>query len=133
MNSTRKGKQGERQAAAYLRSLGFTARRGQQHAGGPDSPDIVTDIPGWHFEVKYGSRSYINFGATLDKALAQATREAPPGAQPAVLWYQTGGLKRWVLTTGPEAHYIGHDAIGARLRATPAPPASSPVHLPSRR
>jgi len=52
MNSRDKGKRGEREWAEFLRSLGFAdARRGQQHRGGPDSPD-VTGVPGIHFEVK---------------------------------------------------------------------------------
>lgn len=47
-----KGKAGEREAAALLREWGFeSARRGQQYAGGADSPDVV-GLPGWHIEVK---------------------------------------------------------------------------------
>ena len=46
MNSKRKGKAGELEAAAELRRvLGVEARRGVQHAGGPDSPDVV-GLPG---------------------------------------------------------------------------------------
>jgi len=53
-NSCVKGKVGERELAQVLRDHGFTgARRGQQHAGGADSPDVVCpDIPGVHFECK---------------------------------------------------------------------------------
>ena len=47
-----KGKRGEREFAALLRSWGFDARRGVQFQGGPGSPDVVTDIKGYHFEVK---------------------------------------------------------------------------------
>ena len=52
MMSKRKGRSGEREAAELLRAHGFQARRGVQFAGGPDSPDIVHDIPGIHLEVK---------------------------------------------------------------------------------
>jgi len=52
MNSRDKGKRGEREFAAFLRERGITARRGQQFSGGGDSPDVVHDIPGVHFEVK---------------------------------------------------------------------------------
>lgn len=52
MKSRRKGKAGEREAAAKLREvLGADARRGAQHRGGPDSPD-VDGVPGLHVEVK---------------------------------------------------------------------------------
>lgn len=52
VNSKRKGKTGELEASSELRRLfNVEARRGQQHQGGPDSPDIVTSIPGVHFEV----------------------------------------------------------------------------------
>ena len=46
-----KGKRGEREFAALLRSFGYEARRGVQYSGGADSPDIVTELP-FHFEVK---------------------------------------------------------------------------------
>ena len=53
VNSNQKGKRGEREVAALLREYGFEARRGQQFAGGGDSPDVVHNIPGYHIEVKY--------------------------------------------------------------------------------
>ena len=54
VNSRQKGKRGELAAAHLLNSLfpHAKARRGQQYAGTPDSPDVVTDIPGLHIEVK---------------------------------------------------------------------------------
>ena len=52
MNSRQKGKRGELEFAAYLKLAGYEARRGQQFSGGKDSPDVVTNIPGVHFEVK---------------------------------------------------------------------------------
>jgi Holliday junction resolvase len=52
MKSRAKGKHGELELSAELRKHGFAARRGQQFAGGIDSPDIVTDIPGLHIECK---------------------------------------------------------------------------------
>lgn len=51
MNSRAKGARREREFASLLREHGFAARRGQQFAGGPDSPDVV-GVPGWHIEVK---------------------------------------------------------------------------------
>lgn len=54
MNSRQKGCRGEREWRDQLRNAGFDgARRGQQYAGGTDSPDVVCpEIPKVHFEVK---------------------------------------------------------------------------------
>lgn len=52
INSRRKGAVGELEFAAFLRERGFEARRGQQFSGGADSPDVVHNIDGVHFEVK---------------------------------------------------------------------------------
>ena len=71
MNSRRKGKQGELEAAAELRRIfGIEARRGQQYCGGPESPDLVTSLADVHFEVKRTEtfRPY--------EALGQAVRDA---------------------------------------------------------
>ena len=78
-NSRDKGARGEREAAAELRRvLGIEARRGVQHAGGPDSPDIVTENFPVHIEVKRAERF------ELYGALAQATKDAG-GKMPLVL------------------------------------------------
>lgn len=53
VNSRAKGKVGELEFAALLRKHGFDGRRGQQFAGGADSPDVVSeDLDCYHFEVK---------------------------------------------------------------------------------
>ena len=53
MNSRAKGKVGELEFAHYLKAVpGVEARRGQQFSGGGDSPDVVTNIKGVHWEVK---------------------------------------------------------------------------------
>ena len=53
MNSRAKGARGERQWRDQLREEGYTARRGQQFAGGTDSPDVVCEeLDILHFEVK---------------------------------------------------------------------------------
>ena len=58
MNSRQKGQRGEREAAAFLTEQGFPARRGQQFAGSPDSPDVVCPfLKGVHFEVKRTQRT----------------------------------------------------------------------------
>ena len=52
MNSRAKGKRGELEFAHYLEAHGYEARRGQQHRGGVDAPDVIHSVPGAHFEVK---------------------------------------------------------------------------------
>lgn len=52
MNSREKGKRGELELSAFLRSHGIEARRGQQFSGGGDSPDVVTNLPFVHLECK---------------------------------------------------------------------------------
>ena len=52
INGRQKGAQGEREFATVLKDLGIEARRGQQFSGGKDSPDVVADLTGVHFEVK---------------------------------------------------------------------------------
>lgn len=74
-NSRAKGAKGEREFAAYLRERGYFARRGQQFAGGPDSPDIVTDLP-MHFEVKRVQR--LNLTAAMLKAVTESPKDKTP-------------------------------------------------------
>lgn len=53
MNSKRKGKRGELEAAEALRQhLGIEARRSQQFCGTADSADLKTNLDGVHFEIK---------------------------------------------------------------------------------
>ena len=65
--SKTKGKVGEREVAALLKICGFSdAKRGQQFAGGGDSPDVV-GLPGFHIEVKR-SETFSPYAA-LDQAI----------------------------------------------------------------
>ena len=80
--SKRKGKVGEREAAAELGSLlGVDARRGVQYQGGPDSPDVVLEGVAIHVEAKRTER------LCLWDAIEQARSEAPTGAVPMV-WHR---------------------------------------------
>lgn len=82
--SKAKGIRGELEAAGEVRRLfGCSARRGQQFCGGHDSPDVVTDIPGVHIEVKRRERFRI-----MD-AVNQAIRDAA-GKIPVVLYRSNG-------------------------------------------
>jgi Holliday junction resolvase len=80
MNSKRKGKVGELEAALLLREHGFDARRGQQFEGTHDSPDVKSNLP-YHVEVKRVER------LNMRDAVAQAEGEC--GGKPWVV------LHRW--------------------------------------
>lgn len=70
IHSRNKGKRGERQWRDELRAKGYTARRGQQFSGSPDSPDVICDELDWiHFEVKAVER------LNIEDAMEQARRD----------------------------------------------------------
>ncbi len=79
MNSRAKGAVGELEWSRVLKERGYEARRGQQFSGGGDSPDVVHNIPGVHFEVKRTERF------SLYAAVDQARRDAPQGSMPVVV------------------------------------------------
>lgn len=68
MNSREKGKRGEREWAAFLCKHGIKARRGRQFSGGPESPDVVSDLP-IHWEVKRGET--LNVYAAMYQAFTE--------------------------------------------------------------
>ena len=70
INSRQKGARYERHIAQVLREHGFTAERGQQHAGGQDSPDVKHNLHGIHFEAKHVEK------LNIWEALQQAERDA---------------------------------------------------------
>jgi Holliday junction resolvase len=72
INSRRKGASGERELAHFLTDHGLVAIRGQQHAGGVDSPDVICTVPSFPFHVE-GKR--VEAGS-LYNWLAQAQRDA---------------------------------------------------------
>jgi len=88
-NSNAKGKSGELQLAAILRdTFGCAARRGQQYSGTPDSPDVVTSIPGVHWECKRTER------LRLYDAIQQADEDRGVGEVPVVAHRQN--RREWV-------------------------------------
>jgi Holliday junction resolvase len=90
LKSKTKGKVGEREVAELLREFGFTARRGQQFAGGGDSPDVVSDLEGFHIEVKRTGKQTDIFAA-----LEQAKRDRKPGED--ALVFHRKNNKDWVV------------------------------------
>lgn len=94
VNSRAKGARGEREWRDFLRQHGFDARRGQQFAGGADSPDVISNVPGVHWEVKRVERF------NLYPALAQADGDRADGNIPVVAHRANG--KRWVVVLKAE-------------------------------
>lgn len=75
-NSKAKGGRGEREWAKVLRDAGLEAYRGQQFAGGVDSPDVVCEsLPDVHFEVKRVER--LNIHDAIDQAVTDCDWKVP--------------------------------------------------------
>ena len=90
VNSRQKGKRGELAFRDLLRERGYAeARRGQQFAGGPDSPDVVGGPEGFHFEVKFRETHQ------PWEAMAQAEAERHPRDMPVVAMKKNG--KQWLI------------------------------------
>ena len=77
INQRRKGAVGERELAAFLKQHGFEARRGQQHAGGGDSPDVVHNIPSLHIECKRTEKLSVYEAVDQAKRDSFGTERAP--------------------------------------------------------
>ncbi len=74
--SRNKGKRGERELSHELsRVLGISARRGVQYQGSTGSPDVVTDIPGVHFECK--RTETLSLYSALEQAQNDAGKNVP--------------------------------------------------------
>jgi hypothetical protein len=82
VNSRAKGARWERDLSKLLGvmfpSLAERLRRGQQFAGGPDSPDVV-GLPGFHIEAKHVNR------LNLREAMEQAVRDSGGRSIPVVI------------------------------------------------
>lgn len=90
-NSRAKGARGERMAAAaWAEALGLppdSCRRGQQFAGGTDSPDVVQPVQSIHLEVKNTERG------NPYKWMEQAIRDG--GARVPVVLHKRNG-EEWL-------------------------------------
>lgn len=85
INSRDKGARFEREVAGILRENGWPdAERGQQHAGGPESPDVRHGPPGLHLECKHVE------SFNLWDAMEQAMRDAAKGVTPVVVYRKNG-------------------------------------------
>lgn len=109
INSRAKGCRGERLWRDELRAAGFTARRGQQFAGGTDSPDVLCEeLKNLHMEVKFVDK------LNLEKACEQAERDA--GLKAWIVAHKRNG-KYWKVTMGAGTFFQllreGMDAFSA--------------------
>ena len=102
-NSRAKGIRGELELAAFFREHGIDARRGQQHAGGGDSPDVVHGLKGIHAEAKRTEQ------LRLWEALDQAIRDAKPGDVPTV-WHRSS-RRPWIVILRAEGHFASRTRI----------------------
>lgn len=85
INSRSKGKTGELEFAHYLEAYGIEAKRGQQRKGGDDSPDVITNLTGIHFEVKRTERT------NLEAWMAQAVNDSNGKHRPVVAHRKSRG------------------------------------------
>jgi hypothetical protein len=109
--SKRKGKVGERQAAAELgQLLGCGARRGVQYQGGPESPDVVLDGVPIHVEAKRTER------LALWPAIDQACSDAPIGSVP-VVWHRPNRRDSVLIVRTLDIVRLAEAVMQARARA----------------
>lgn len=97
MNSRSKGARGERLWRDQLRAAGYTARRGQQFSGSPDSPDVVCEeLNEFHFEVKCVEK------LNIEDAMTQARRDA--GAKAPLVAHKRNH-RDWLVTMDAETFF----------------------------
>jgi len=98
INSRAKGARGERAWRDALRAAGYDARRGQQFAGGTDSPDVICEeLHKFHFEVKCVE------ALNLENAMNQARRDAGDQKRPIVAHKKNG--KGWLVSMPAEVFF----------------------------
>lgn len=112
--SKRKGKVGEREAAAELGEvLGVNARRGVQYHGGPDSPDVVLDGVGIHVEAKRTET------LSLYVAVDQAVGDAPAGSVP-IVWHRRNRRESLVVVRTSDLVRLAREVV--RVAGQPEDP-----------
>lgn len=90
MNSNQKGKKGELELAAILKSYGYEdGRRGQQYCGSNGDADVV-GLPGIHIECKRVEK------LNIYDAVEQSRNDARTGEMPVVMHRKN--RKEWLVT-----------------------------------
>lgn len=137
MNSRQKGARGERDgAAAWAQVMGGAARRGQQFSGGTESPDIVTDFPGIHIEVKRTERG--NPYSWLNQAIADAGPDKCPlvlhrrNNQEWIVIARLTDVPRLAAEVAAKAQAVGRGAIPDSVPGEGLPPADQQDERPPR-
>lgn len=126
MNSRAKGARGEREAAAaWVDAVGGTARRGQQFAGGTDSPDVVTSFPSIHLEVKRVEKG--NPYAWMEQAIRDAGGRCPVvlhkrNNKPWLLIVRLSDVQRLAAQVGHQAEALGGGQVPGDLPDPRVPP-----------
>lgn len=98
INSRQKGARVEREFRDILIEYGFNARRGQQFAGGGDSPDVICEALPIHWEVK-GVKAVSS--VNLLDAVNQAIKDCPEGKWRTVVHKKDGAgarASKWMAT-----------------------------------
>ena len=90
-----KGKRGELEVAKLVKEHGFEARRGQQHRGGDDSPDVIHNIPHVYIEVKF--REQFSLYPALEKADDEADYGVGRGADLVPVVFHRRKTQPWVI------------------------------------
>jgi hypothetical protein len=116
--SRQKGKRGERECAAEMAAVfaltyGVDARRGVQHQGGPDSPDVVLDGIDVHVEAKRVE------ALNVYKALEQAKTDAGQGKVP-IVWHRRNGKGSVVIVDVVDLVALANAIVDARRKALDA-------------
>lgn len=137
MNSRQKGARGERcAAAAWAEVMGGAARRGQQFSGGTESPDIVTDFPGIHIEVKRTERG--NPYSWLNQAIADAGPDKCPlvlhrrNNQEWIVIARLTDVPRLAAEVAAKAQGLGGGAVPDPVPGAGVPPAGGEDERPPR-
>jgi hypothetical protein len=95
--SRQKGKRGEREVAARLKSIfGNDIRRGYQARSGKDEPDVTGEaMPKWlHVEVKYR-----NVIPPLGLTYIEACSDSAPSTQVIAIYWRKTRERTWRVTT----------------------------------
>lgn len=98
-NSKQKGSRGEREAAKLLLSLGLAteARRSRQYQGvvtEQNSADIIHNIEGIRFEIKFGYDGEEIYKKEVQGWVAKAIEETPDNDNWVILWRKT--RRKWL-------------------------------------
>lgn len=119
IRSRAKGCRGERDAAAaWVQHVGGQARRGQQFAGGTDSPDVVCSQENVHLEVKRVERG--NPYQWMEQAVRDSGTKIPVvlhrrNHQDWLVIVRLTDVRRLAEEIGGQATQVGHQTLSSPL------------------